>query len=104
MPHGSFQVFVSNMIGFFEVVTPLGGARVFICRVGIGFWLSRLCFLANLVKPNESNWGLSRANTTLRDKWGVTTSKNPTLLYNNRYLFHDSSLGFVICSRDNVTT
>eukprot|EP00116_Pleurobrachia_bachei_P010474 sb/3470736/ len=28
---------------------------------------------------SESKWGLSRANTTLRDKRGVTTSKNSTL-------------------------
>eukprot|EP00116_Pleurobrachia_bachei_P008092 sb/3468354/ len=101
----------ATKVGFFEVVTPPWVARKFLFAllrtpkimlfVGILFWLSRLCFSVNLVKPkfyglpklcsfqfsvisgfllkSESKWGLSRTNTTPCDKRGVTTSKNPTL-------------------------
>eukprot|EP00116_Pleurobrachia_bachei_P002801 sb/3463063/ len=44
--------------GFFEVVTPLGGTQVLF----VLFWLSRLCFSANLVKPDftdSQNYPLS---------------------------------------------
>ena len=36
--------------------------------------------ISGFLPKSESKWGLSRANTTPRDKRGVTTSKNPTLL------------------------
>eukprot|EP00116_Pleurobrachia_bachei_P012304 sb/3472566/ len=84
---------LGTKVGFFKVVTPPPRWRAeFYLRVGILIWLSRLCFSANLVKPklyglpklcflsrSESKWGLSRTNTTPRDKRGVTTSKNLTL-------------------------
>eukprot|EP00116_Pleurobrachia_bachei_P018741 sb/3479003/ len=34
---------------------------------------------SGFLPKSESKWGLSRANTTPRDKRGVTTSKNQTL-------------------------
>ena len=36
--------------------------------------------ISGFLPKSESKWGLSRANTTPRDKRGVTTSKNPTLV------------------------
>ena len=44
--------------------------------------------ISGFLPKSESKWGLSRANTTPRDKRGVTTSKNPTLAY----LTHDSGI------------
>eukprot|EP00116_Pleurobrachia_bachei_P009650 sb/3469912/ len=38
---------------------------------------------SGLLPKSECKWGLSRANTTPRDKRGVTTSKNPTLFIYN---------------------
>ena len=85
-------------VGFFEVVAPLGGARVFICASESCF--GSHAFVSRPIWSNQSftdskNYalsgdirfftekrkqvGLSRANTTPRDKRGVTTSKNPTL-------------------------
>eukprot|EP00116_Pleurobrachia_bachei_P018883 sb/3479145/ len=37
--------------------------------------------ISGFLPKSESKWGLSHANTTPRDKRGVTTSKNPTLGY-----------------------
>eukprot|EP00116_Pleurobrachia_bachei_P014233 sb/3474495/ len=79
-------------------VTPLGAARVFICAsescfgsqafVSGPIWSNQnftdsqnyaLSGDIRFLPKTESKWGLSRANTTPRDKRGVTTSKNPTL-------------------------
>eukprot|EP00116_Pleurobrachia_bachei_P012927 sb/3473189/ len=104
MLHSVYTVFTQSLhperprrsgckVGFFEVVTPLGGVRVFICA-------SESCFgshafvswpiwsiqsftdsqnypvISGFLPKSESKWGLSRANTMPRDKRGVTTSKN----------------------------
>eukprot|EP00116_Pleurobrachia_bachei_P011923 sb/3472185/ len=86
-------------VGFFEVVTPQGGVRVFICAsdscfgshafVSRPIWSNQrftdsqnyaLAFSCDIrfLPKSESKWGLSRANTTPCDERGVTTSKNPT--------------------------
>ena len=48
-------------VGFFEVVTPLGDARCFICASEtflLVFWLSRLCFLTDFV--DQKFYGLTK--------------------------------------------
>eukprot|EP00116_Pleurobrachia_bachei_P005848 sb/3466110/ len=92
--HLCFGGSVPETHGFFEVVTPLGGARVFISRDSphllslfdknpdiTGKSIIKIMLfpvISGFLSKSESKWGLSRANTTTRDKRGVTTSKNPT--------------------------
>eukprot|EP00116_Pleurobrachia_bachei_P016321 sb/3476583/ len=67
-------------VGFFEVVTPLGGARIFICAsescfgshafVSGQFTAKIMLFpvISGFMPKSESKWGLPRANTTPRDE------------------------------------
>ena len=51
----------TNKVGFFEVVTPLGDVRCFICASEtflLVFWLSRLCFLTDFV--DQKFYGLTK--------------------------------------------
>eukprot|EP00116_Pleurobrachia_bachei_P000284 sb/3460546/ len=77
----------SFKVGFFEVVTPLGGARVFICASESCFGSHAFVSWPIWSNQSESKWGLSRANKTRAPPRGVTTSKNPTLGRVTRFLF-----------------
>ena len=55
------RLYMTPKVGFFEVVTPLGDARCFICASEtflLVFWLSRLCFLTDFV--DQKFYGLTK--------------------------------------------
>eukprot|EP00116_Pleurobrachia_bachei_P010031 sb/3470293/ len=117
-----FAPYVYCKVGFFEVVTPLGGAQVFICRVGIGFWLPRLCFLAisfpvmfgflpkseskwglsraNFLPKSESKWGLSRANTTAARQKGGDNFKKSDFIVFEKFVGPESTRHLFVCVND----
>eukprot|EP00116_Pleurobrachia_bachei_P001167 sb/3461429/ len=86
------------IVGFFEVVTPWVTREFLFARRNLVLALTPLFFgqfgqtkvlrtpkimlfpvISGFLPKIESKWKLSRANTTPRNKRGVTTSNNPTL-------------------------
>eukprot|EP00116_Pleurobrachia_bachei_P001450 sb/3461712/ len=68
--------------------------------------------ISGFLPKSESKWGLSRPNTTPRDKWGVTTSnKNNCIIFHNAMFprqpfFHDHLIlmsNAVVLATESVT-